>query len=94
MTLAQQQKIDEQVAALEKLVACRQKYQQIQEMLNKELQQLAESSSAQLQSCTQALQRDRDRLKELQNHLSTMHGSASVVEDVEVCLVPVHFLSL
>lgn len=72
MTLAQQQKVEEQVAALEKLIGCRQKHRRLQETLCKELQQLAETSATQLQACTQLLQRDSDRLKDLQSRLSTV----------------------
>ena len=72
MTLAQQQKVEEQVAALEKLIGCRQKHRRLQETLCKELQQLAETSATQLQACTQSLQRDNDRLKGLQSRLSTV----------------------
>lgn len=83
MTLAQQQKIEEQVAALEKLIGCRQKQRQLQENLSKELQQLAEASASQLQNCTHLLQKDSDRLKELQGRLS-VQGGPGAAEDVDV----------
>lgn len=83
MTLAQQQKIEEQVAALEKLIGSRQKHRQLQENLSKELQQLAEASASQLQNCTQLLQKDSDRLKELQGRLS-LQGGPGASEDADV----------
>lgn len=75
MTLSQQQKMEEQVAALEKLIACRQKNKQVHDNLSKELKRLADSSYKQLQHCEELLMKDQDRLKDLKGRLARMGGN-------------------